>query len=228
MPATTPVFLAFATASLLASLALPAGAAIVVGQTDDFENGTLLGWDSGSRNPNGPTNVPSGGPAGANDHFLHLTSNGSSGAGGKLVVFNADQWTGDYLGAGVTSIRMQVDNLGATNLALRLILEGGAGRLTTVDPVTVPAGSGWETVSFSLTSANLTGGNFNAVMGQVSTLDLVHSPSAIAFRSSAPNIAAVLGVDNITAVPEPGALLLTAIGLAALVCSVGRKRSAGA
>jgi hypothetical protein len=228
MPTTTPGFLAFATASLLASLALPSGASIVVGQTDDFENGTLLGWDSGSRNPNGPTNVPSGGPAGANDHFLHLTSNGSFGAGGKLVVFNADQWTGDYLGAGVTAIRMQVNNLGATNLALRLILEGGAGSLTTVSAASVPAGSGWETVSFSLASANLTGGNFNAVMGHVSTLDLVHNPSATAFRSSAPNIAAVLGVDNITAVPEPSALLLTVIGLAALVCRAGGKRSAGA
>ena len=224
---TTPVFLAFATASLLASLALPAEAVIVVGETDDFENGTLQGWQAGVANPNGPANVGSGGPGGAGDNFLRLTSKGLPGAGGKLVVFNSNQWAGDYLGAGVTSIRMQVNNLGATDLVLRLILEGGPGSLTTVDPVSVPAGSGWETVSFSLASTNLAGASFDAVMDHVTSLDLVHSPNSISARSLAPDIAAVLGVDNVTAIPEPSALLLTAIGLAALVCSAGRRRSAG-
>ncbi len=217
--------LAAAMVSFVATLAIPAGAAIVSGQSDNFEDGSLQSWQTGARDPDGPTNMASGGPGGLNDNFLRLTSNGAFGAGGKLVVFNPSQWAGDYLGAAVTSIRMQVDNLGATPLVLRLILvDSAAGQsLTTVSPVNVAAGSGWETVSFSLASANLAGGVFNTVMGHVTELDLVHSPSVIGARSSALNIAAVLGVDNVAAVPEPSPLVLTVLGFALAMCSAARR-----
>lgn len=224
----TPMPLAAALVSLVATLAvpaIPAGATIVFGQVDDFENGQLQDWSAGLRNPSPPTNIASGGPAGVDDNYLRVASNGSFGAGGKLVVFNEAQWQGDYPAAGVSEIRMQVNNLGTTDLVLRLILEDTPGHsLTTLSPVKVAAGSGWETVSFSLATTNLTNAPlYDAVMGQVHTLTLVHSADVIAGRQSAPNIAAQLGINNITAVPEPSTPLLTAIGFAAVMCGAFRK-----
>jgi hypothetical protein len=201
---------------------------VTIGQTDNFEDGSLRNWQAGGfTNPNAPANITSGGPSGATDNYLRLTSNGSSGAGGRLVAFCFNQWTGNYLIPSVSSLRMQVNNLGATNLALRLIFENASvgQSLGTLSPVNVAAGSGWTTVTFSLASANLTGGAFNLVMGNVTTLNLVHSPSVITDRSSAPRIAAQLGVDNITAVPEPSVLVLATAGLATVICWASQNRT---
>src|SRR5262245_31977559 len=70
------------------------GSAVVIGQIDDFEDGTTQDWGSGSSNPNGPANVADDGPAGAGDNFLQLTANGA-GSGGKLVAFCTEQWAGN-------------------------------------------------------------------------------------------------------------------------------------
>jgi len=194
---------------ILLTQLVPLKAAIMPGQVDTFENGTLQSWQAGNPvNPNPPTNVATGGPAGADDNFLRIRSHGSFGAGGKLVVFNENQWSGNYLSAAVNAIQMQVNNLGTTNLVLRLILEDGNHfqSLTTFAPVNVAPGSGWNTVSFSLAAANMRGGTYNTVMGSVTELNLVHSSSVISDRSAAPNIAAQLGIDNITAVAGPPAL----------------------
>jgi hypothetical protein len=204
----------------VAALATSAPAAILVGQIDDFENGTLQGWEAGSHNPHGPTNVLSGGPIGVGDNYLRFASDGA-GPGGRLVGFNSERWEGDYLEAGVTSIRMQVNNLGTTNLLLRLILIG-AGSLTTASPVNVAAGSGWTTVSFSLAPANLIGSSYDTVLSGVSELNLVHSPNVVGHRTGTPNIAAQLGIDNVTAVPEPTTLVLAALGFAAVMWRTAR------
>jgi hypothetical protein len=214
------VHLATVIASLVAILATPATAAILLGQLDDFEGGTLQGWQAGSNNPYGPTNIASGGPSGADDNYLRLASDGSTTAG-RLVAFNSEQWTGDYLDAGVSAIQMLVNNLGTTDLVLRLILIG-AGSLTTATPIVVAAGSGWNTVSFSLASANLTGSPYSAVMSNVAELNLVHSTNAVGHRSGAPNIVAQLGIDNITAVPEPSTWLLAGLGFALALCRTAR------
>jgi hypothetical protein len=186
---------------LLTIQAVPLSAMIMPGQVDDFENG-LSSWQAGGfTNPNRPDIQTSGGIDG---DFMRLRSNGSFGSGGKLVVFNTDQWTGDYLDADLSAIQMQVNNLGTSNLVLRLILNDQAHgqTLTTKAPVNLPAGSGWMTVSFPLDASNLMGGSFNTVMASVTELNLIHSPNIVSTRSSSPNISATLGVDNITAVPR--------------------------
>jgi hypothetical protein len=198
---TVSTYLDLALSLLIASVSSPVGAVIVPGQVDDFEDGGFLGWQAGQQNRNGPANIASGGPAGLDDNYLLLASDGS-GSGGRLVAFNGNQWAGDYLSAAVGSIRLQVNNLGATDLVLRLILEGAGQNLGTLSSVNVPAGSGWTTVSFSLAAENLAGGNYHTVLSSVATLDLVHSPNAITSRQAAPTIIAKLGVDNMTAVPE--------------------------
>jgi hypothetical protein len=207
--------------------------AIVAGQLDNFEDGTLQNWQAGgAANPNGPVNITTGGPAGVNDNFMRLTSNGGS-AGGKLVVFNSNQWSGNYNAANIGSIQLQVNNLGNTNLVLRLILENAlAGQsLGTLSSASVPAGSGWTTVSFPITSANLSGGTVSTVLNNVTNVDLIHSPNFTTFRSASPNIVAQLGVDNIRAlaVPEPGTLVLAGIGSAvaigAMLCRRASRQS---
>jgi hypothetical protein len=189
---------------LLAVHTFCAHAAVTPGQVDNF-NTNLQGWEAGGfTNPNPPRRIASGGPGGGSDSYMQLTSSGQFGAGGKLVVYNKSQWVGDFLGANIKSIDMQLNNLGSTDLVLRLILldEAHNQSLTTSSAVNLMAGSGWTSLSFPLDATNLTGGNFDTVMKSVTDFSLVHSPSIIPERSFAPNIAAQLGVDMITAVPH--------------------------
>jgi hypothetical protein len=205
----------------------PAPAAVIAGQVDNFEDGSLRNWSGGTNNPNAPVNIATGGPGGVNDNYLRLSSNGGTSAGGKLVAFNPGaQWSGDYITAGVDSIQMQVSNQGNTALTLRLIFVSTLGQtLGTVAAVSVPAGSGWTTASFPLTPGNLTGGTFGSVMSSVAELNLVHSPTAITTRSSSPNIVAQLGVDNVSAVgvPEPAAAALADAGAVLSIGGAGRR-----
>ena len=117
---------------LAACLLQPAvGSAVTLGQIDDFQDGTFQNWGIGNifGNPVPPVNVPDGGPAGAGDHYLLLTADGGAGVrpdpGSRLAVINQTQWTGNYLAAGVNAITMSVNNLGATDLSLRLYVADG-------------------------------------------------------------------------------------------------------
>ena len=90
----------------------------IIGQVDDFEDGTTQDWIVnllGMAPPPPaalPINVPTGGPGGLDDSFLRLTSLGGNGPGSRLVVINlAPRWTRDYLAAGVTALTMDVNNL---------------------------------------------------------------------------------------------------------------------
>ena len=76
----------------------------------------------------------------------------------------------------------------------------------------LPAGSGWTHASFSLDAAALIGSPA-VVLAGVQQLRLFHGISA-SFPGEA--IVATLGVDNVTAVPEPAAAWLLLPGLAAL------------
>ena len=189
----------------------PHARAIATGQVDTFESGATEGWTSGISNPQPPANVDTGGPAGADDHYMRLTANGDFGPGGKLVAFNQAQWAGDYTAAGVATITMDVNNLGANPVTLRLTI-GDAPTLSPLNfaataAVTVPAGSGWTAVSFAVDAESLT-----AVRGSVATalatakeVRLSHSPNA----SRPDNIVASIGVDNIRALPAAAAPFTT-------------------
>ena len=62
---------------LLLLFVRPAGA-IVLGQLDDFQNGTRMNWLNGA---SAVALINSGGPAGVNDAYIQVTANGS-GPGG--------------------------------------------------------------------------------------------------------------------------------------------------
>ena len=88
------------------SLTLPA-AAISPGQLEDFQDGQTGGWFGALFSVPCPfaesrASVESvgGGQLGASDLFLQVTSDGF-GAGGRLVMRNTDEWSGDYTGTGL-------------------------------------------------------------------------------------------------------------------------------
>lgn len=232
-------FSRFLAAFMLLSSAAAAGP--VIGQTDDFEDGTTQGWQvnllgMGPAPPEAlPTNIPTGGPGGQDDNFLQLTSLGVNGPGGRLVALNLDsRWTGDYLTSGVNALTVDVNNLGSTDLFLRLLFEHAAGGPPTdvafsTNSVTVAAGSGWTPVTFLIRPGDLTAatGSVEAALSDTSVLRIFHSPSA---QFPGPAVAAVLGVDNITAaaVPEPGSLVLLATGLSGMGLVVHKRRKADA
>jgi hypothetical protein len=204
----------------------PIASAISLGYVEDFEDGTTRGWDNGGLAPN-PVNVSSGGPAGAGDAFLQIGSlGGGGGPGSRLVVYNrVPEWTGDYLAAGVDGISLDVNNLGQTDLVLRLLIgdpvPGSPANSAITPGIALPAGSGWVSIQFSLAPQDLLPrtGTVEAALAGAVDLRLFHNPAA-AFPG--PGIVAMLGVDNVRAVPEPGSGLLLAGGALALCAARGR------
>lgn len=193
---------------------------------DTFEDGTTQGWFVPGPHPVPPANIATGGPGGVGDNYLRLTALGGVDAGSRLSVHNESQWTGDF--TGLSGIEMDVNNFGPDNLVLRLLFvnfPGAPGPPTdvawTLAPVNVPSGSGWTHVRFSLAGANLFA-PLGSVVGALSGVDefrLFHNV-APAFGGpgvGAAPVTAVLGVDNIQAVPEPSTLLLLGSGALALV-----------
>jgi hypothetical protein len=173
-----------------------------LGQTDTFQDGTLNSWGSGSSNPTPPVNIPAGGPAGISDKYMHAASTGGSGAGSKLVIQNTAQWTGNFLAAGITTIRMSLKNEGSTPLQMRIAVISGSAGCSSVNAVAVPVGSGWITVNFPLSAAALTGGTVNTILAGVTEIRLLHKNSP---GTTGDAIAAQLGIDNITATTVSGA-----------------------
>jgi hypothetical protein len=195
--------------------------AITPGQSATFEDGSLQGWYNGVGNPAPPQNIASGGPAGSGDAYLLTSSSGIGGPGGRLVLISGPDWGGSYPQAGVTGLAMDLYNMGSTELMLRLLVEGAAGAsaYSTV-PVVLPPGSGWTHVTFSTLPGAFTG-QAAAALAAATQLRLFHS--AAGFPGDA--TAALLAVDNITAVPEAGSAWLLLAGLAML--SLRRVRHCG-
>jgi hypothetical protein len=202
--------------------------AVILGQVDTFEDGTTMGWANGV--PGALLNIDTGGPAGMDDNFLQLTADGV-GAGGRLTTFNLQQWLGNYIGQGVTSIEIDLRNQGSVALSIRLAFKSqnqpnAPGYLSA--PILLPIGSGWQHFSISLTAANLIpiGGPapyatfFSSGLGDAR---IIHEVGATTLNGDF--IVGQLGIDNIRAVPEPTTVALVSGSLLVFAWIRFRSRS---
>jgi hypothetical protein len=194
-----------------------------IGQQDTFQDGSTNGWSVSLLdllNPSPPANVPTGGPGGAGDSFLLISAVSGAGPGNRLSAINIRQWTGDFAAAGITGIRMDLRNLGPSDLSLRLLLSdviGGAPTNAAFSTMAflLPTGGDWVTGLFPISASDLTPaiGSVSAVLHSTAELQLYQAVAA-SLQSEA--ITGSLGVDNITATPEPTSVVLLGSGLLAL------------
>lgn len=210
---------------MLVGALLPLSAsAVIIGQTDTFED-AIGNWYAGENAapPAPPQVIADGGPNGAGDAFLKITSQGGSGPGSRLAAINNSQWSGDYVSSGIKKITMDLNNQGISDLTVRIFFSGAAGQAVT-EGVFVPSASGWVNVEFFIDPGTLTSifGDVAAILSNTSLLRIVHNPGV----GNAVPVAGVLGVDNISAqsaaVPLPAGLWLMLSGLLALTRLIKR------
>jgi hypothetical protein len=216
--------------ALVFSVSVPVPtSALEISLVDTFEDGTTQGWAANllgmGTHPAPPENVPSGGPAGADDAFLLITALGGSGNGSRLTALNPAQWAGDYLDLGIEAIGMDVRNFGTSDLYLRLEFEDPtAGPPTNIafstSPIFLAAGTDWTRVIFPIAPPFLTAGlgSVTEALSNTTILRLYHSSTA-SFPNPGPfgipTVVGQLGVDNIQPVPEPTTSILILSGLIA-------------
>ena len=202
-------------ALLLAPHAFAAGFADI--QTFDAAHS----WTSGNPNPNPPTLLPDSGPLGPGDTALRVSASGGGGAGSKLVIFSTSDWTGNYLAAGISSIRMDLRNAAITPLSIRIALNGPGGWFITPGQTVAPF-QPWDRFVYELGAESLlsAGGiDATATLANVGEIRIFHGTSDAAFQGQ--SISGQMLVDNIQAVPEATGTLF--LGLGCLTC-LRRKR----
>lgn len=190
-------------------------AAISLGTTDDFTDASTMGWVGGTTITNN-----AGGPGGAADRYLRVDTVNTAGSGSKVATHNGEpRWLGNYLGAGVNALRCEMRNEGSTALEMRVVLFGLGTRYTSVTSVNLPVGGAWQTVTFPIGQSSLT-----QVLGNVAYNDMIINVTGIMFRhdpgtpsSGGASADGTVGLDNIRAIPAPGAgcaglVLLGALG----------------
>jgi hypothetical protein len=220
-------------AVLLTPSASPAQ--ITLGQKDTFESG-LQGWTQGINSGGSGLANPTGGPGGAADHYMQITSQGGFGADSKLIVFNQAQWTGNYIAAGVTAIEMDLmaPTTNTQPLSMRVGFQNPTLRQGYASTVAfnLPADGQWHHAVFKLTATDMTAINappaFNTFMSSVPEMRILSSASP---ALNGDTIAAVAGVDNVlattTPVPEPTGVLAAAAAVVGVAWPLIRRRRRG-
>ena len=215
-----PILLGFA-----ALLAARGASAVTLGVLSDFETGAQ-GWISGPNNQNPPVVEATGGPQGMGDAFLRVSADGSS-SGGRLVFFNTTaNWTGNYTSAGIAAIEMDLKNLTQAVLQIRVQIEGqGFNQIVSTVAAQLAAFQDWTHVRIPIDAAGFAGVNVALALTRVTEIRILHNPQATR-STTAPFVAAQLGIDNVRAapVPEPSTLLLAAAGLAGLAAGARSRR----
>lgn len=190
--------------------------AVAPGQTDDFQDGFTAGWTNGGFGPP-VVNIDTGGPAGAGDRFIEVTSTGGNGGpGSRLVTFNRAQWLGDYTDTGVTALEMDLRNPGSVTLSIRLGFKtdpfNDVGYLS--DAFLLPADDMWHHAVFLISPATMTAlgdpDPFNMFFMSPGEVRIIDRVDATGFEGDV--IAAQLDIDNIRAVPEPTSWILLGVG----------------
>ena len=206
-----------------------ASQAVTVGQIDDFQDGTLANWANGGGKAPPLMNIANGGPGGAGDRFLQITSIGGGGPGSRLTAFNRDQWLGDYIAAGINGIDMDLLNTGTVALSIRIAFKqdtsfGGPGYLS--QAFLLPPDSAWHHALFSITPGSMipigSAEPFSTFFTHPAELRIINEVGATNLNGDP--IVAQLGVDNIRPVPEPATWILLSVAIP--IALILRKRHA--
>lgn len=199
-------------------------AAIAGGNIDNFQNSTLQNWESGAT----PTNQPNG-QGGASDLYLQLTASSA-----PLGAFNQGQWAGNYVAAAIDHLDVDLNNSGTDPLSIRVMLltpgceSGGTActAWTSTNATPLASGSGWVTASFSVKEADLTrvlgSDSYTTSLQNVERVLIRHDDDTPSPPDTEPTVSATLGIDDVTALPEPSASLGLIAGAALL--GVARRR----
>lgn len=145
--------------------------------------------------------------------------------GGRFLIINSAQWSGDYATSGVTGISAVAKNEGGVALAMRLLLEGPGGNFFSLTPSTLAVGGDWQTIHFPISATDLTGGeDLGNTLAAVNQIRIFHNPDA---SFPGPFADAAMSIDNIRAVPEPSAgPLLLGAGILFLIRELRTSRGA--
>jgi PEP-CTERM motif len=225
-------FSAWVLAIATASLILPTGAhaGVVLGQIDDFQDGTLANWTNGPGAPD-PVNITTGGPAGSGDRFLQVTSTGGTGAGSRLVVFNQVQWSGNYTAAGVTLVEMDLKNFTTSTLSMRIgFISGTVGKGSpglVSNAFSLAADGNWHHAVYALDSTDLNVIGSTSISSVLASVSQFRILDATGLSLDGDVIAGQFGADNIHAgpsVPEPSSLALVGASLFGFSAAAWRKR----
>lgn len=207
--------------------------AISILSTDAFAT-TSEGWQIGGAGAQ-PTWNSGAGHDGASGFLSHFSD--CDLANSKWLMLSSEaEWLGNYAAAGVSAISLWADNSAGDPLGLRIAFDGPGGwfysGLQTVTDST--GGADWTQLTYNLTAENFTyasgsGGtaNFASTMAAVSRFEIFGGASAVLYRGGGDLLEAgtssnTVRIDQITAVPEPSAIVF---GLAGLLCAtIARRR----
>ena len=176
-------------------LALSSARSITVGQTSDFENNNLDGWQFGQGQSPGVVNGPMD---------VDVPDIGKS----RPVSLNRSaDWSGDLSGAGVSAVRLFAENTGNSRVWLRLGFSStdtrsGAWAVTDNSNWLVLDGSESDWHTFSLTDLTmLQAGGGETVPGTLGSAAQfrIYSSQALDCRGNGPT--AEFALDDISAVP---------------------------
>jgi len=176
-------------------------AAISAGLVSDFEDGTTQNWSGGSS----PVNITTGGSTGAGDNFLQI------GDGGNMATFNTI--LSGAIDSAVTGFQVDLmrpsSDVGALDIRLVLFGPGTGNRWTSTTAEVVPNDDVWRTYTFPLLESDLT-----QVQGADTYANLSSTVNRVMFRHDPDTpsanggiVSGTLGIDNVTAVPEPQSVL---------------------
>lgn len=203
--------------------------AVTLFQVDDFNNGTA-GWIEGNPSPNPPIATGIGND---NTPFLRNDASGGGGPGSRMAMYNDLQWTGDYIGSGISAIRLEAGTFGPETINLRLAFNGAGGWFTTGAIPLInndPLDPQWRSLTFSILPGDLThvgqgNGIYADTMGNVTRMEIYSGGSALSAGSliRGESINSSLLLDQIQAIPEPSSGILLII--AALTALTRRNRA---
>ena len=197
-------------------------------EVSTFNTGTD-GWE-----PNSPWITSTAMPIAPDDPYLLLDVGASAGnRGSKLITFNpTEAWTGDYLGANVTGVSLDVANWSESDTVfLRVVVgnranpqqSGGTWWISNTATTLLP-GQDWTQVELSLLEEDLVRvGNLEGDIGTDSYAATFSDVQNIRILSAVIPIGATgdefvgpVGMDNIGLIPEPSTYLLIGLGLLAI------------